>query len=153
MPQSHSSPASSRRFPQGGATVMVFKELGGLDKQLGWARTMKSASCSTLQSLKNSGNARFPVLRGGSRRCWPGSSVRTSIYLTHICPSSAASTPGFVLTWVYPPSHSWNCCMTGCTCIPVHHETAQSCVPSRERWWRRDRWGCHGDPMKTQVLP
>lgn len=67
MPQSHSSPASSRRFPQGGATAMVFTELGGLDKQLGWARAMKSASCSTLQSLKNSGNARFLVLGGGQK--------------------------------------------------------------------------------------
>lgn len=35
VPQSHSSPASSRRFPQGGATAMVLTELAGLDKQFG----------------------------------------------------------------------------------------------------------------------
>lgn len=62
VPQSHSSPGSSRALPQLGPAAMVLMELG-LDKQLGWARSMNSASCSKLQPLKNSGNAWFPVLK------------------------------------------------------------------------------------------
>lgn len=52
---------------------MVSTEPGGLDRQLGRARAMKSASCFTLQLLKNSGNARLPVLGGGGRRGSPES--------------------------------------------------------------------------------
>lgn len=37
--------------------------------------------------------------------------------------------------------------MTERTRIPGHRGTTQSCVPSHERWWRRDLWGCRGDPV------
>lgn len=63
MPQSHSSPGSSRPLPQWGTTAIVTTELEGLERQLGWARSMNSASCCTLQSLKNSGNDWLPVLK------------------------------------------------------------------------------------------
>lgn len=63
MPQSHSSPGSSRPLPQRGTTAIVTTELEGLERQLGWARSMNSASCCTLQSLKNSGNDWLPVLK------------------------------------------------------------------------------------------
>lgn len=53
----------------------------------------------------------------------------------------------FVLTWVYPPSRSWNCFVTDRIRIPGRRGTTQSCVPSHERWWRRDLWGCRGDPV------
>lgn len=59
---------------------MVSTEPGGLDRQLGRARAMKSASCFTLQLLKNSGNARLPVLGGGAEE------ARLSLsQLTHVC--------------------------------------------------------------------
>ena len=60
-PQSHSSPGSSIALPQLGPVAKVLTE-PGWRRQLGWARSMNSASCCTLQSLKNSGNAWTPVL-------------------------------------------------------------------------------------------
>lgn len=99
VPQSHSSPASSRALPQRGTTEIVLTERSGLDKQLGWARAMNSASWSTLQSLKNSGNAWFPVLK---RRKEISASQKTQWTSVRVKTVYTPYGQKYVDTWIHP---------------------------------------------------
>lgn len=121
MPQSHSSPGSSRPLPQRGTTAIVTTELEGLERQLGWARSMNSASCCTLQSLKNSGNDWLPVLKE-SKEISDLENIQGSPVLLHLIKTvciwaKVCGHPTILLFLSFPPDwSSYKAAGFACSC-------------------------------------